>query len=122
MTDNKEMESKSDVKVKRFFSRIFMLTIMVTILVVWLLVGLKVIKDVNYAIYVSIAAAGAFLVISIAKAINQKGFSMGSPNSGKPYEAEDFGVLAMASPEDAENADKITEEGEPEDKPENNVI
>ncbi|MCD4657420.1 MAG: hypothetical protein K8S87_07725 [Planctomycetes bacterium] len=99
MTDEKlEIESKSDRTTKKIFSRIFIIVLIVVLFTSWLLVGLDK-SDIMYAVYVSLGVLGSWIVIVVGRAINERNLSLKSERSGKPYVAEEMGVLS-AMPDD----------------------
>jgi len=96
------IETRAQAKLKKFFSRLFMLVITVALFFVWILVAMQK-TDFKYAMWVSIGVIGAWLVVAIGNAIIQRGI-IKSERTGKEYKAEPFGVLSLASEEETSDA------------------
>ncbi len=105
MPDEKmDIETKSERSIRKLLSRIFVIVLIVVLFTSWLLVGLDK-SDIMYAVWVSIAVLGSWIVIVVGRAINDRNLSIKSERSGKPYVAEEMGVLSAMPTDEAESSD-----------------
>ena len=108
MTDEKkEIKGKTERIIKKFFLRVFVIVLTTVLFISWLFVGLNKI-DFMYAIWVSLAVLGSWIIIMVGRAINERNLSLRTDRSGKPYVAEEMGVLsAMPREEDSDSSENV---------------